>query len=207
MDKELLIKEIPTALGFEIKPDCREFWDEAIECVCKNKKIAKCRYSQSKRLILIAEDGTEDGWTVSALKNPILRKVSELKKKAGISTEGMPLEADGPVQSEKPVAQSDEAYWRRLRKALLEHNAQTKNGKNLFVDTIDDWEGVKGELLTQLTRPTYFAVKHTYKTVPQFAEAVKKQILLKKPDFIATKAETCVNNAISEVSENVLFSW
>lgn len=208
MDKELLIKEIPTALEFDIKPDCRKFWDDAIECVCRNRRVSKCRRSRQGRLILIAEDGTEDSCSVSDLKTPILRKVAELKKAAGISAEGVPHETIESAQHQKVAPQSDDAYWRKFRKALQDQlGVQTKNGKNLFIDTIDDWDRVKAELLTQLTLPTFFAVKYTYKTVPQFAEAIKKQILLKKPDFGETKAEACVNNAISEVSENVLVSW
>lgn len=209
MDIELLITEIPKALGFDINPDCRKFWDEAIEYVCRTKKIAKCRFSARNRLILIAEDGTEDGCTANDLKNPILRKVSQLKKAAGVSTDGMPeVDAEPKHSGAQGEPVSDDAYWRKFRKALEEMGgAPGKNGKNLFIEKIDDWDSLRSELLTQLTRDTYFQVKGKFKEVKTFAEAVKVSILKNRPDISCQTAEHFVNKAIKAIADNVLVSW
>lgn len=209
MDIELLIVEIPKALGLDIAPHCRKFWLNAIEQVCRNKKIAKCRFSTKNRLILIAEDGTEDGCSVNDLKNPILRKVAQLKKAANISIDGMPELDDEPKPSEtNNQSPSDDAYWIKFRRALEDGGKKVEgNGKNLFIDKIEDWDLLRDQLLTQLTRETYFQVKGKFKDAKTFAEAVKASILKNQPEINVDMAETFVNMVIKAIAENVLVSW
>lgn len=209
MDIELLIVEIPKALGFDITPSCRKFWNKAIEQVCHNKKIAKCRFSTKNRLILIAEDGTEDGCSVNDLKNPILRKVSQLKKAAGMSIDGIPeVDAEPKHIGAQGEPVSDDAYWGKFRKALEDGDKKAgQNGKNLFIDKIENWDLLRNDLLTQLTRDTYFQVKGKFKDTKAFAEAVKVSILKNRPEISVATAETFVNTAIKAIAENVLVSW